>query len=336
MTRPSSHLAWTRRLPASKPGFWSPCAVLLAGLALVGPASAMQAEGAPRKPTMQQVLEASKPSDWRVPDPASTLYMELAGGRVVIELAPHFAPLHADNIRTLVRQKYFDGLAILRVQDNFVTQWGDPDSEDTSKVRPLGKAKSSLAPEFTRSMDGLEFTRLPDGDVYAPEVGFSNGFPAARDPKTGTAWMTHCYGMVGAGRGNTAESGSGAELYVVIGHAPRQLDRNIATVGRVIQGMELLAALPRGTGSAGFYEKPEQRLPIRSIRLAADVPEAERSRLELLRTDTDTFRTLIESRRNRSDEWYLYQVGKIDLCNVPLPVREHKPEPSAEKNPAGS
>lgn len=334
MTRHSFRPAWTNRLPTPAPGFWNPCAVLLAGLALTVPASAMQAEGAARKPTMQQVLEASKPSDWRAPDPANTLYMDLPGGRVVIELAPQFAPLHADNIRTLVQQKYFDGLAILRVQDNFVTQWGDPDSEDASKARPLGKAKSSLAPEFTRSTKGLEFTRLADGDVYAPEVGFSNGFPAARDPKTGTAWMAHCYGMVGAGRGNTADSGSGAELYVVIGHAPRQLDRNIATVGRVIQGMELLAALPRGTGGAGFYEKPEQRLPIRSIRLAADMPEAERSHLELLRTDTDTFKALIESRRNRSDEWYLYQVGKIDLCNVPLPVREHKTAKSADKKSA--
>lgn len=293
------------------------------GLCLAVPVIAAQAPAA--KPTMQQVLDASRPSDWRAPDPANTLYMELPGGRVVIELAVGFAPLHAANIRTLVRQKYFDGLAILRVQDNFVTQWGDPDAGEDGKSRSMGEAKQTLPAEFTRSSKDLSFTRLADGDIYAPEVGFSQGFPAARDPKSGTAWLAHCYGMVGAGRGNEAESGSGAELYVVIGHAPRQLDRNIATVGRVIQGMDLLAALPRGSGAAGFYEKPEQRLPIQSVRLAADVPAGERSNLEILRTDTPTFAALVESRRNRSDDWYLVPAGKIELCNVPLPVRVMKP-----------
>jgi peptidylprolyl isomerase len=299
---------------------------LLVGLclALVGPALAADAPA--KKPTMQQVLDASKASDWRALDSANTLYMELPGGRVVIELAEAFAPLHAANIKTLVRQDYFDGLAILRVQDHFVTQWGDPNAEDKEKVKPLGKARATLAPEFSRSARDLAFTTLPDGDAYAPEVGFSNGFPAARDSDAGQAWLAHCYGMVGAGRGNEAESGSGAELYVVIGHAPRQLDRNIATVGRVIKGMELLASLPRGKGPGGFYEKPEENLPIRSVRIAADVAADERSNLEVLRTDTPTFSALIESRRNRSDDWYLHPAGKIDLCNVPLPVRERKQE----------
>jgi peptidylprolyl isomerase len=185
----------------------------------------------------------------------------------------------------------------------------------------MGKARTTLPEEFSRPATDLPFTRLPDGDVYAPEVGFSNGFPAARDSASGKAWMTHCYGMVGAGRGNDAESGSGAELYVVIGQSPRQLDLNIATVGRVIQGMELLAALPRGTGGGGFYEEASQMLPIKSVRLAADVDASERSGLEIMRTDTPTFSALVESRRNRSDDWYLKPAGKIEVCNVPIPVR---------------
>ena len=297
---------------------------LLGCLALSVAGSAIAADAPATKPTMQQVLDASKASDWRAMDDDNTLYMELPGGRVVIELAKEFAPLHAANIRTLVQQQYFDGLAVLRVVDNFVTQWGDPNAEDEKKARPLGKAKASLPSEFSRSAKGLAFTPLPDGDVYAPEVGFSNGFPAARDPKSGQAWLTHCYGMVGAGRGNEAESGSGAELYVVIGQAPRQLDRNIATVGRVVQGLELLAALPRGTGPAGFYENEQSKLPITSVRLAADIPQKDRSHLQIMRTDTPTFTALVESRRNRSDEWYLKPAGKIDLCNVPIPVREQK------------
>src|SRR5918999_4151731 len=89
--------------------------------------------------TMADILAASKPSDWRSPDPENTLYLELAAGRVVIELAPQFAPRHAANIRTLVRGKYFDGLAITRSQDNFVVQWGDPESN-----KPLGAGQKRL------------------------------------------------------------------------------------------------------------------------------------------------------------------------------------------------
>jgi peptidylprolyl isomerase len=163
---------------------------------------------------------------------------------------------------------------------------------------------------------------LPDTDGYAPEVGFSRGFPAARDPRTGEAWLVHCYGMVGAGRANEIDSGTGAELYVVTGHAPRQLDRNIALVGRVVQGIELLSVLPRGTGALGFYEQPSQRVPIVSVRIAEDVPPAERSAIELLRTDTPTFAALVEARRNRQDEWYKVPAGYIDICNVPIPVRQ--------------
>lgn len=266
--------------------------------------------------TMADVLAAAKPTDWRALDPDNTLYMEIPAGQVIIELAPQFAPRHADNIRALVREGYFDGLAITRVQDNFVVQWSDP-----GNIKALRTAKRTLPAEFTRPANGLKFTALPDPDTYAAETGFVDGFPAARDVKTGTVWPVHCYGVLGAGRDNDADSGGGTELYVVTGQAPRQLDRNITVVGRVVQGMELLSALPRGPAPMGFYEKPEQHIIIKQIRLAAAVPESQRIALEALRTDTQTFTDLIESRRNRRDEWYKVPAGRIDVCNVPLPVR---------------
>lgn len=299
-------------------------AVLVA--ALLVPASAGLAAGtqAPAR-TMAEVLEASTPADWRQPAPAQTLYLELASGRVIIELAPAFAPKHVANILALARAGYYDGLAILRVQDNFVVQWGDPDAGDESKRKPLAAGERTLAAEFTRSATrDLDFTMLPDRDGYAPETGFSHGFPAARDADAGRAWMTHCYGALGVGRDNDVDSGGGTELYVVIGHAPRQLDRNITVAGRVLQGMELLASLPRGPAPMGFYEKAEQRVPIQRVRVAADVPVAERTPIEVLRTDTATFTALVESRRNRRDTWYKHPAGHIDVCSVPLPVRASK------------
>ena len=282
----------------------------------------------PAAPTTAEVLAASKPSDWRSFDPENTLYVELASGRAIIELAPPFAPEHAANIKKLVRAKYFDGLAFLRSQDNYVVQWGDPNADNRSeanpalKARALEPAKERLPAEFT--LPGgrdIPFTPLAGPDGYAPESGFSNGFPAARDPKSGQAWLAHCYGMVGVGRGDEPESGNGSEIYVVIGNAPRHLDRNIALVGRVISGMEILSTLPRGTGPLGFYEKPEQRVPIRTIRVGSDLPAAERANLEILKTDTPTFASLVESRRNRRESWFKNSAGYVELCNVPIPVR---------------
>ena len=110
-------------------------------------------------------------------------------------------------------------------------------------------------------------------------------------------------------------------IYVVTGQSPRQLDRNITVVGRVLQGMELLSVLPRGTGPLGFYEDPAQRAPIRAIRLASEVPHAERTPIEVLRTDTPLFDAVVESRRNPRDDWYLQPAGHIDLCNITVPVR---------------
>jgi cyclophilin family peptidyl-prolyl cis-trans isomerase len=281
---------------------------------------------------MPAVLEASKPSDWRPLDPENTLYLELATGRVVIELAPAFAPNHVANVKTMVRAGYFDGLAIMRSQENYVVQWGDPHADDAAKAKSIGAAKKSLQAELDRAATGLPFTKLPDGDVYAPEVGFSDGLPVARNPKTGRAWLAHCYAMVGAGRGNTLDSGNGAELYVVIGHSPRHLDRNVTLLGRVVQGMDLLSTMPRGKAPMGFYTEDAQLVPLKSIRVAADVPANERVALEMLRTDTPTFQKLVEVRRNRPEDWFVTKAGKIELCNVPLPVRPVAPPAEAPKS----
>lgn len=285
-------------------------------------AFAVAAEETPAYRTVNEVIAASAPADWRSPDPEHTLYLELPAGRVVIELAPWLAPKHDANIRALVREGYFDGLAILRSQDNYVVQWGDPDADDAAKARPIKTAKARLDGEFTVPWrDDMAFTRIPDDDGYAAVVGVSNGFWVGRDPKSREIWMAHCYGTVGVARGNETDSGNGAQLYVVTGHAPRHLDRNITLVGRVLSGIERLSTMPRGAPPMGFYETAEQRTPIKVMRVAADVPEAERSALEVLRTDTATFADIVEAKRNRRDPWTKLPSGHIELCNVPLPVR---------------
>jgi len=289
------------------------CAIALVSLPLA-------AAEAPKYRSAQEIIDASPADAWRPLDPANTLYLELESGQVIIELAPQFAPEHVANIRTMAREHFWDGLSIYRSQDNFVVQFGDPEAGEKN-AKAQGSAKAKLPAEFERKAAGLPFDRLADSDGWAPEVGFSQGFPAARDPKTGQAWLTHCYGMIGAGRDVAADSSNGSELYVATGQSPRQLDRNITLVGRVVKGMELLSVIPRGPEPMGFYDKPEQRMAIKSIRLASEVPEAERTPLQLLKTDSRAFADAVESRRNRRDEWYKHPAGHIDLCNVSLPVR---------------
>jgi peptidylprolyl isomerase len=295
--------------------------VLLAAVLPVTAARAAAPAAAPpaRPQTSAEVLAASSPYDWRPLDPQYTLYLELPPGRVIIEMAPVFAPNHVANVTALAREGYFDGLAFMRSQENYVVQWGD-----AAGKKPLQKAQRTLPAEFERPLRGLTLTRITDPDSYAPLVGFLDGFPVAADPQLGRAWLVHCYGMLGAGRDNDVDSGGGTELYVVIGQAPRHLDRNVTLLGRVVRGMELLSVLPRGHGALGFYEGSESRLPIRSLRLAADLPESERSALEELRTDTATFAAYVEARRNRHEEWFKVPAGRIDVCNIPVPVREPK------------
>ena len=269
---------------------------------------------------MADLIESSQPSDWRPLDPENTLYLELSSQRVVIELAPAFAPEHVANIKLLARQRYWDGLAVIRVNDNYVVQLADPNAEKPGKRRPIKPAKETIPAEFDQLIDStVPFTELPDKDVYAQSVGFTNGFPVARDEQNGRTWLVHTYGTVSAGRDTSIDSGNGGELTVVIGHAPRQLDRNVTVVGRVRQGIDVLSSLPRGAGSLGFQQTPV--MLIESLRLASEVPDADRTHLEILRTDTPLFLQLIEARRNRQEEWFHRPAGRIEIGNVPLPAR---------------
>jgi len=271
-------------------------------------------EGPVRSP--QEILDQSPGADWRAIDPENLLVMELPQGRVILELAPHFAPNHAANIRALTRAGYFNGAAILRSQDNYVVQWGRADEDPA----PLGDGAETVAHEITRPAGAVEFTRLPDPDTYAPQVGFSHGFPAARAGDE--IWLAHCYGMVGSGRGEGLDSGNGGSLYAVNAQMPRNLDRNITLIGRVVQGMDILSVMPRGTGALGFYETAAERTPITSARLAADMPEGERVRLETVRTDSATWAALVESRRTRRDSFFAANpVNRLGVCNIAVPVR---------------
>jgi cyclophilin family peptidyl-prolyl cis-trans isomerase len=308
-------------------------------------AAAAAATPAP-KPALapSEVVAAAPSSDWVAIAASDLLVMDLANGkRVVIQLMPPpFSQGWVGNIRKLAAARWWDGTSINRVQDNYVVQWGDPNGDPTP-AQPFDSVEQimqAVQKAFKTLPTGL--VKVPQSEYLlidprqfpirvvmkraAPKDSYSDfatpllGWPLAFG-KDGV-WPVHCYGMVGVGRDMPPDTGTGAELYTVIGHAPRHLDRNIALVGRVISGIENLSSLPRGTGALGFYEKPEERTRITSIRIGSDV--AGLPRFEYLSTESASFASYADARANRRDPFFIVPAGGADICNIPVPVRMAK------------
>lgn len=319
-------------------------------IALALAAAAPLAPAAPLSPA--EIVAKAPASDWRAIAASDLLVMTLAPDaqrrprRVVIQLiAPPFSQGWVGNIRTLAAAHWWDGTSINRVQDNYVVQWGDPtekkplppglrtvaQAEYVAPVPPAIAARWRADDEraraaFVRAATPIDrdavravLETMSKTDAYAAVTGHDQGWPYASD--RASVWPVHCYGMVGVGRDLPPNTGSGAELYVVIGHAPRHLDRNIALVGRVVEGIEQLSSLPRGTQALGFYKTPAERTAIVSVRLASELPAAAQPRFEYLATDSASFAAYADARANRRDAFFIRAAGGADVCNVPVPVR---------------
>ncbi|MEQ5787435.1 peptidylprolyl isomerase [Erythrobacter sp. NFXS35] len=320
-----------------------------AALALSLPASAQEEpKGAPAP---SEIVAAAPAGDWMAIPAEDLLVMTLAPDaegkprQVVIQLMPApFSQGWVHNIRLFARSGWYDGISVNRVQDNYVTQWGDPNYDN-----PEAAGEPKPLPEGLKVMEEAEYVAsrsqgVPCGpDVIDPamcngiserllanlvardalgQAAFWDGWQVNQDSMQGM-WPVHCYGMVGVGRNYSPDTGSGAELYTVIGHAPRHLDRNIALVGRVIEGMQHLSSLPRGSGALGFYtaEEAAKRTPILSVRVASDLAASEQPAFEYLSTESTTFATYAEAIANRRDPFFIVPAGGADICNIRVPVR---------------
>ncbi|MBV7256877.1 peptidylprolyl isomerase [Pacificimonas sp. WHA3] len=266
----------------------------------------------PPAPLSSAQILAHEDTIWLRPHPENTIYMDMPTGRVIISLGQEIAPLNRERVKELVRAGAFNGAAIDRVQENYVVQWSAREADGVEDI--VGEVEGDRGAVGSPRL-------LPFGDTYAPQVGFIGPLPAAQDGKH--VWLAHCYAMVGVGRGYGLDSGNGAELYVVVGQAPRHLDRNITLVGKVLMGMEHLTSLPRGDGELGFYTEDQEKAGIVRVTVAADLPEDERSHIEYMSTSGTMWDRWLEVRANRvNDGWFTHSHGAVDLCNIPVPVRE--------------
>lgn len=333
--------------------------VAASALALTTPVFAQEEPAA--APSPNEIVAAAHASDWVAIPADDLLVMDLAPDaednprRVVIQLMPApFSQGWVENIKLLAKSHWYDNISVNRVQDNYVVQWGDPNydnpeaegetkrlpeglkvmREDEYAVEPFSAGLSmrldTIVGEVIDVCDVTDASHVKcststhfhqDPRAYSLQEFFEIGWPLAGD--TERIWPVHCYGMVGVGRNLSPDTGSGAELYTVIGHAPRHLDRNIALVGRVIEGMEHLSSLPRGKGQLGFYGEDElgKRTPILTVRLASELHEIPPPTFEYLSTESESFARYAEARANRRDPFFIHPAGGADICNVPVPVR---------------
>jgi len=258
-------------------------------------------------------VHAQDETEWRAVDPDNLVVMTLDEGAVFLELNPTFAPATVTQFKRLVREGFYNGLSFYRVIEGFVAQGGDGSDMGNANSEPTIKG------EFERKLtDALPFVSVQKPDLFAAETGFSDGFAAARDVEEGTAWLTHCPGTVAMARLNEADTSS-TDFYIVIGQAPRYLDRNMNIFGRVVLGMDIVQRIRRGAASeGGMLSETDTRTTMTSVQIAADVVQRERPAVEVMDTSSAGFAALLESRRHRVHEFFQHTpTPALDVCQVP-------------------
>ena len=256
---------------------------------------------------------------WRLLDPANTVYMQIGEGEVIFELNPLFAPKTVEQFKKLVQDDFYRSLSFYRVIDGFVAQGGDESDINLPNSQPSLKAEF----ELDRS-DEHNWVSVQRGDLFAGETGFIDGFAAARDDKK--TWLTHCPGALAMARNNEPDTG-GTDFYIVIGQAPRYLDRNLTIFGRVVQGMDVVQRIRRGkVENNGVIEKDEDRSRISKMMLGSEIPTEERNEVYVMDTTSPGFKDYMQARRNRSHEFFHFKPPEVlDVCQVPIGTRIEKP-----------
>ena len=270
---------------------------------------------------------------WNSLDPDNTVYLELQEGTVVIQLNPVFAPKTVKHFKELLEDQFYRGMSFYRVVDGFVAQGGDEsDIDGTPIAKPL-KAEFEidwpLKPADkvkAKSWTPMSWTPVQEDDMFAAYTGFVDGFPAARDDKkAGKVWLTHCPGTIAMARNEDPDSG-GTDFYIVIGQAPRYLDRNLTVFGRVVWGMDVVQRIKRGPAlENGIIEKDLERSWIKNMRLVSLIESDQRMDIYVADTNSDGFKKMLKDRRSRKEKFFHHKPPKVlDICQVPIPARLEK------------
>jgi peptidylprolyl isomerase len=264
---------------------------------------------------------ADNESIWRPVSINNSVLLTLPHGKVVIELAPQFAPRHVAQFRQLTQQGFYNGTNFYRVIDGFVAQAGPKEGSKKDKSVPL------LAMEAEWRFNAKElYTPVQKNDLFAAQTGFKDSFAMAFQTKNNQtpnlAWLTHCPGVVAMARNNEADSAS-SHFYVVMGQAPRYLDNIMTIFGRVVYGMQHIHAITRTEVMAGEQAINARKFtPIVSMKLMADVPKSQQIQIAVENTESTAFRERLGSRRHRDSAFFYKKPPPVlDVCQIPIRSR---------------
>lgn len=280
-------------------------AVALAGLLL--PACADPVDGAWSFETPEDV--AASP-EWRPVDPERLFIFDTSKGRILIEAFPEVAPNHVAHFAAITRSGDYDGTSFHRVIDTFMAQGGD-----IYALKGRESGQPNVKGEFTFRRD---VAKMPLEATIGPEDsakhGYYHGVPIQTQPSFFAEMsvdglvessIPHCASIVSTARTSDPDSANG-QFFLMRGYSPH-LDRLYSSWGRVIEGQDVVMSIKKGSEqNNGSVRDPDI---LESARIAADLPETERPKAYVLRTDTDAFRAALEAK------------GEVNICELaPVPA----------------
>jgi peptidylprolyl isomerase len=277
--------------------------ILLAAAVVASPAAAQEA--APPPPP-------APPGEWRSIAPENLLIIDTSRGQILVEMAPALAPGHVERIRLLASRGFYDNLSWHRVIDWFMAQTGDPlGTGDGQSWYPDLKAEFT----FRRGPD-MAFTPVsaPAGSLR----GFVGSVPVETQPDAlmaGTpdrkvhGWGVYCHGVAGMARDEGVDTAN-SQFFLMRQPYP-SLDKRYTVWGRVVVGLDVVRALKASDTPDGVVPDPDRMI---RVRLAADLPEADRPAVAVINTASTTFQALAERARQARG-------ADFSICDIDLPVR---------------
>jgi peptidylprolyl isomerase len=256
-------------------------------------------------------VEAAPADAWRVVDPETLLVLDMPAGPVLVEMRPDFAPAHVAQIKTLVRRGFYDGLNFHRVLEGRVAQGGSPTGDGTGRS-DLPDLKAEFVKDTKDVPNFVEVGR----DRIAARVGFVDGLAVGAQPEALRSfrgdravelWPLHCPGVIAMARGNRPDTGN-SQFFIMLGDARIDFDRAYTVWGHILDGSENSRRIDRG-------DPPKRPTPIVRARMAADLPAAERPKVEIMRTDSESFERFIEASGAVKDKYVK------DVCDIKAPRR---------------
>lgn len=253
------------------------------------------------------LIGAAPQADWRPLDPQNTLVIGTTKGQVIVELRPEFAPKAVERIKLLAREGVYDGLQFHRVIDGFVAQTGNPNNRDGGT-----STHPDLPPEFS-------FRIAPEQAVVVVErsdarEGFVGATPfqavSAAEQSRGTdarlrGWGAYCAGVVGMGR-QAAPGSANSEIFFMRAPA-RRLDHEYTVVGRIVSGRDAIQGVAIG-------EPPKMPDLMLKVRVLADLPEAERPKIEIADPRGPAFQARVAAMKHERG-------ASFSICDVETPLR---------------